>query len=602
MSEHLFLFSITPVQAYIEQARKTQDLYAGSQILSLLCRTAIKTTLAEANITATQIIFPKFDSNVSGYCLPNRFLAKFDAEEQTLKSLGKTVADAVRDEFRQIAKAVIKEHTKREHLSDIERKQIETYLTINWVFVPVNGDYKTAYEQIERYLGAIKQVRTFAQLEETGRKCAICGERNVKFYHKTEQEGTNSTPPNKLFITHPNEVKVWGFGDIKCNPKWLQPGEGLCAVCFAKRGAEAYFENVSNYDADFDSTAHIALLDAIENLPESDRNEWNKKKFDAHLIFDWKNKNDKNIVQAEKLAKKHIRFKEEFENAQKLQKLLATNEIAISPYYAMLRFDGDSMGKWLAGNFLKNADAETLKKFHPHFSAELAMFAKHVAGYFDANPSKGRAVYIGGDDFLGFLSLNSMFMVMKELRELFDKLNIKDFSDYKPTFSAGLVVAHYKTPLSEVLKWSHTTEKAAKDVNEEKDRFSIAVLKHSGEIQKTVFKWKDQEKWTTDIFNQIIVRIGDKEFSGTFLNSLDMEFRKLMNQDGTFSEPTLIKTEIKRLVERSCQIDRQEHEKREKALQDMTRDVTALFESYSIAENFLSALGIIDFLTRKVTT
>lgn len=39
--EHLFLFTISPVQSFIAQARKTQDLYAGSLLLSELIDFAI---------------------------------------------------------------------------------------------------------------------------------------------------------------------------------------------------------------------------------------------------------------------------------------------------------------------------------------------------------------------------------------------------------------------------------------------------------------------------------------------------------------------------------------------------------------------------------
>ncbi len=34
MNNHLFLFTLGPVQSFIAQARKTQDLYAGSETLS----------------------------------------------------------------------------------------------------------------------------------------------------------------------------------------------------------------------------------------------------------------------------------------------------------------------------------------------------------------------------------------------------------------------------------------------------------------------------------------------------------------------------------------------------------------------------------------
>ncbi|NPA53826.1 MAG: hypothetical protein GXO21_04085 [Aquificae bacterium] len=39
-NEYLFIFTITPVQSFIAQARKTRDLHAGSRILSELIKKA----------------------------------------------------------------------------------------------------------------------------------------------------------------------------------------------------------------------------------------------------------------------------------------------------------------------------------------------------------------------------------------------------------------------------------------------------------------------------------------------------------------------------------------------------------------------------------
>lgn len=592
MSEHLFLFSITPVQAFIEQARKTQDLYAGSKILSHLCRTAIEAS----GLTPKQIIFPGYDpkSIDSGYCLPNRFLARFDADESTLKDLGEKVEKAVKHTFRDMAERVIEKHTGRKELSPEEERQIDTYLTINWVFVPVNGKYDDAYKQIERYLGAIKQVRMFEQFEQApGRKCAICGERNVKFYRKTDEETKHARIPAKLFLADPKQVKIWNYTDKSLNQKFLQPGEGLCAVCFAKRGAEEYFKQcqTSSYDPDFLSTADIAIKDALNELREKPVEI--PEEHDAHLLFALKNHSQKAIDEARDQFSKEV-----FMHSEGLLALFKKHDVTPSPYYAVLRFDGDSMGKWLNGN---GGEIEDLQGFHPKLSEKLAEFSAQVVEYFKTYPERGKAVYIGGDDFLGFLSLRSMFTVMKDLRQLFGAIVLRPFTERTPTFSASLIVAHYKTPLSEVLKLSGGMEKDAKKIDDDKDAFAVVALRHSGEAQQAIFKWtKDkQAQWTTELFGNIADRIRTEKFSGTFLNSLEIELRKLMNSDGTFSETPLIRAEIKRLIERS-QMDKKDAENAESLLREMTQDVFELFDSSRNVKNFLSALGIIDFLTRKV--
>ncbi|OOP56360.1 MAG: hypothetical protein AYP45_09940 [Candidatus Brocadia carolinensis] len=182
MTKHLFLFAIAPVQSFIEQARKTQDLYAGSFLLSHLCRTAGRKMKTDYR---GDIIFPDIENK----SIPNRFVAIVDAKGDKLKEIGDDLQQAVEEEFKRIANSIItKLETSKANGFD---EQISSYFTINWLFLPYNEkDYKRCYSEIESFMGAMKTVRAFQQLpdSEKGRKCSICGERNVKFYRMTEKE------------------------------------------------------------------------------------------------------------------------------------------------------------------------------------------------------------------------------------------------------------------------------------------------------------------------------------------------------------------------------------------------------------------------------
>jgi hypothetical protein len=93
----------------------------------------------------------------------------------------------------------------------------------------------------------------------------------------------------------------------------------------------------------------------------------------------------------------------------------------------------------------------------------------------------GRTVYAGGDDFLGFVNLNSLLTVIEDLRKLFNELvnlPLKQFKNkYGETisFSAGICVAHYKEPLSIVLQQARLAQKIAKSKIKDKDSFSKFV-------------------------------------------------------------------------------------------------------------------------------
>jgi len=105
-------------------------------------------------------------------------------------------------------------------------------------------------------------------------------------------------------------------------------------------------------------------------------------------------------------------------------------------------------------------------------------------------------------------------------------------------------------------------KEAKKHDPEQKDAFAIVVLKHSGEIHHTVFKWQDKdapekERWTTDLLNTIISQITPDRFSGKFLVNVDSEFRHLMNPDKKLPFRAPLEAEIRRLITRSCQFQLQ---------------------------------------------
>ena len=160
--QYLFLFSIGPVQSFIAQARKTQDLYAGSRILS---------QLATAGLTAAkpkERIFPQSTSITSD---PNRFLCIIEVNDP--KDFGKEVEKAVRDRWNQIASTILVTNIKG------VKEQIDEHLDINWAFKEIKpdfSDYTIQYQTIERLLGAVKNARSFSQYtyqEQIGEKGAL---------------------------------------------------------------------------------------------------------------------------------------------------------------------------------------------------------------------------------------------------------------------------------------------------------------------------------------------------------------------------------------------------------------------------------------------
>lgn len=583
MNSYLFLFTISPVQSFIEQARKTRDLYAGSKLLSTLIDFAMD------QIPNPDFIFPSKTIESK----PNRFIAKVELkDDNTIKKFGEELEVKVKEKFKSIALNVVNQKTGKDEkeLPKNYIEQINNHLQIHWAALQFDDkNYKKLFRELESNIGSIKNIRAFNQTIETGRKCSLCGERNVLFY------GGNKPPA----YTQSDAVNISDFS--------ISSGEGLCAVCFLKR---------FYLDDPFPSTAEIALMESLNKLYKINEGKT--------LIDNYKklfgNDYDHQLYYEENLTKNYFDKQNINANDNKLNKakdLLSgirsfaqKNNIKLPGYYAVIMFDGDSMGKWLSG--LKLKDDADLTQFHKTLSLRLGEFADSVRT--SIPEPKGRVVYAGGEDFLGFINLNHLFEVLKLLRELFDsKVNqaiksIKKDENDVLSFSAGIVIAHYKIPLSEVLKWARAMEKEAKKIDDNKNAFSIAVLKHSGEINKAVYKWSEDKGLTDnlDALNTITTAIKNDNFSTKFINNICDEFSRLINSEGKSTEKKHIMSELYRLLKRACKIHKEAAQSYSDFINRKTGIITKLsgeiikLYSEAKADNFFYALNISAFISRHL--
>jgi len=570
--KYLFIFTIGPVQSFIAQARKTQDLYAGSYLLSYLTDHAIDKLKLKA--TSCEIIFP-YEHLKSK---PSRFTASIETED--VKRLGNELKQCVMDEFESIADAGVG-IVKRGVLTSF-KQQIRNHLQVTWVALPLEEEkYPTMYRDLEANLYAVKNVRKFEQLVESGRKCSLCGERDVLFYRGMKRAFLRN---DAISLNH--------------QPlRYMGNGEGLCAVCLTKRYAGDYFH--SGYERDFPSTAAIALMGSLDKL-------------DPNLLADYKflfggNFDDvlyyKDNLTLEYFKKYSFPTEKLDEAARQLSAIYAVKKqknLRFYKYYAIIMFDGDNMGNWLSGKYLK--DTTQLMDFHKKMTVSLSYFSDNVRNLI--NKPKGR-----GDDSLALLNLDHLLPVIHDLRcafPHFETLGHDVAGNMASSASCGIVIAHYKTPFAEALEWVRMVEEEAKEIDAQKDAFAIAVLKHSGEIRKAVMKWTYNDKSTTALIEEIVKALKDEEFSNTFIKSLRAEFGGLLDEKGKYGDPPLIVTEIRRLIDRSCTMTRNESEdkeafawRRKQTVDDMISRVTSLYTSSTSAENFFSLLDIADFLSRE---
>lgn len=571
---YLFLFTIGPVQSFIAQARKTQDLYAGSRILSDLIHFAIQKVGEEHVIYPAETVPSK----------PNRFIAKvLISDGNAMLQYAEDLSGKVKDEFMRIAQQYLGRYSNWQACE----KQLNDFLEVHWAAVSYNEDekYGEKYTILEQQLGAAKNFRPFKQVEEWGRKCSVTGTQNALFYRKAKGKDAAA-----YLCT---ECKILGYNDTYLHDWALQAGEGISAIVLLKRLYNR--KNNQTDNEEFPSTADIAMLhtfselnekvdnkikslaDAIGETPETIGQFWFEENYNA-TYFAQQGKDGK-LTDA-KIA---------WEQIHKCIKLL---NYSYRKYYAVLLFDADDMGKIIGG-----LDEEGQTKL----SAKLGDYATWAKSYVEGE-NRGKVIYAGGDDFLGMLTLPTLYITMQTLRQKFAEI-------VGMTFSAGVAIAHYKTPLNETLQWARKMEKHAKDVDG-KDAFAIAAVRHSGQVTTTKLKWRidstkdyaDDNMATNSL--QVIYKQLLDNFSSKWIRILENEsdiFEDAVNTGSTGYK--MLVSELQRLINRACKLTDKDAKKNETKI--LSNAITKLLGTIWLVNDkniqpLIDLLSIADFSNRKI--
>lgn len=160
MANYLFTLTIANVQSFIAQARQSQDLFAGSQILSQLIGKALD------EFKKDTVIFPQNKESVS-----NKIVVKLENRtEKQIKEIGEKLEKCINQE----CVITILETTRQGDES------LNNFFQIFWVAVELTDNYQASYQKLERNLGAVKNLRSFHQEGQIAgkQKCSLCGERN----------------------------------------------------------------------------------------------------------------------------------------------------------------------------------------------------------------------------------------------------------------------------------------------------------------------------------------------------------------------------------------------------------------------------------------
>lgn len=469
MSEkQMIVFSIGPVQSFIAAARKTEDLWSGSFILSYLIERAMK-KLVDEGVNEEDFIYPKVtendldpakktDSNANVASWPNRLTAFAHGTIDEVTDIVKKVDSVVRQEFKRIClygiNQVFPKHIQTEHLMKQAINQIEQLLEVYWVVQPYEGKYKEEKSQLEARLNAIKNDRMYRQLPESGLTCTVCAQRDALYMDPFDNDATIKQIKEKVKNTWSQRSEKFKG---KENDGRIRDDEYLCSICIGKRVAREYFK------------------------------------------------------------------KEVYQQSSSFQSFPSVLDIAGKyTYYAILSMDGDNMGSWF-----NNKTSEDAGKV----SHALATFSRQVVPNVIKN-AKGHLVYAGGDDVLAFLPVDKALQVANELRIKFGaKGSGLEGATASVGLMIGHRKAPLHVLLQEAKRLEDLAKSYVhKDQHQEKNALAIAV-RTSSEKREAVVPWQIQGEQTSDLLFELIEWLTN-DLSDTFIYRFSEVFSPLMDYKG----------------------------------------------------------------------
>lgn len=603
--KYYFHFTIGPVQGFVAQARRTRDFWAGSFLLSWLSGVAMAEIQRQGGIISFPLPADNYLDWIQGQAngeaprqggIPNRFKAisaevpkEFDGKllEQTVRAAWIALAEHVwkKDELGQISSEITRQ---------IWDRQNHNFWEISWV--------KTTDQEASLLLDQRKNWRSHYPQAEGGVKCMMMdGWQELSGSLTPGLSSKKKDTELKRFWTQLRGLKRSGMQTD------LAEDEHLCALAYVKRRFARYFDTFSatlpsglklkgwKLAVGMPSVSYMAAVHWLEKLVECvspselaelltlakevnpARDEWdtriqclvrqregktgealdNLREFlslDANMFFEhvqekaslYLNSNDLADEQKKKLALEKLKI-----SIEKLQRKVCEIQNnhpkfqePLSPFYAILLMDGDSLGSHMS----KEANQKPISTALNDFTGGVPAIVENHNGFL---------IYAGGDDVLALLPMEDALRCAAEVRrhylasfqEAFKEM--KDEDKIPASISAAIQYVHVKTPLGIVLGDAHhLLDDVAKD-GAGRDAVAVKVWKTGG----VVLEWAQPWKIALDESGQVILEnlvetfkdpvksVGDfAGFSNKFFFKIDERFALLnprKDTKGQYAEAVL---------------------------------------------------------------
>lgn len=511
------LFSIGPVQEFIATARRTHDLWAGSRLLSLLMVSALEVA------KGAKPIFP-LPNNDGEWpkSVPNRAVLEVSSTDEGVK-IGREMVTAVQKQWTKIESDVRQRFTRYapppHNWVTLWNEQNANWFEHYWVTWPQNGSYSAGYSSASEMLTTRKMVRPIVARVEEGEKCTLSGVMAALPGAVVDRQGMQDFWDG----VRANLQEAKDASDSA-----IRRGEQLCALSVVKRFAEADTVLQDKERQRFPSTSSVAAADfrlavlkkwgvlqgtvqawmtavselelpvyktkepvlCLDKEATSEKMRHFLKHDGDYLYLDFyteprilealgQDKRDRLTNEQKKAMKKAANTLNDFHNACWEHEIMPP-----SPYYALLKMDGDNMGATLSEKI------EDIGQ-HRKFSRRLAAFAQDDVPRIVEQEAPGALVYAGGDDALALLPVSVALSVAEKLRSTFaEKLSDETANGWEALHaSTGLVFVHHQAPLQTAVRQATIMEKTAKH-SYGRNAIAIRLLRRSGEPHEMGSKWE----------------------------------------------------------------------------------------------------------------
>jgi CRISPR-associated protein Cmr2 len=471
MSKAIFIFTFSPVQPFIAEARRAADLFTGSQILVELAKASAE-AIQEAG---GQLIYPSELTDD----IPNKLVAQIEWEKTDL--VVQAVLKGFQNKWEEISRSAHNRLVHKEIIDDvwesIWKRQVENQWETYWV--AVEGENSAAMRSANQALEATKRTRSFPPSEEDGYKDSLSGCRSAL---RTQRLDAQAYWKKLALQYNPSKIKRNGR-------------EKLDAIGAIKR-----FSMIA--DVSFPSTSTIASSNTLAKILSDAKASAALKKY-AEMIDrlgcfttntgpEWRYDGD--LLYIETLTAKRLKDDYGLENVsqdilQRARKeLLALYKLASRPsaYYALITLDGDSMGEYI-NQHEKLADHRELSHQIAEFSREVRLLGREDNGDF------AHLIYNGGDDVLAMTPLCSAISFAQKVSKLYA-------GKVGRSASAGIAIIHHQYPLQAAIRAARWAEVYAKKMPQ-KSAVCVEVIKRSGVPYRMVSHWNDLDGRYEELVN-----------------------------------------------------------------------------------------------------